>query len=259
MAKAPSSESLTKSSHYFFSPHDLTRVTDPGHRLYDPSVLEPADPELVESVEAHGVRIPLLVVREAGEVLIEDGRGRHAAALVVWDRQAKARVPVEQRISIPCIYDKTPSEAITGMIVANEHRRKRGVEYYAERVKHLTAQGKTDLQIAKIFSKDVSTIRAWRDILSASPEARQALRDGTARVKDVAAEGRAAQTGKTPRPKRPGKPGERKQWPVSRIRAAYAALPETAKLERQILAVILGEAEPPPGSHIHTVALATKP
>jgi len=135
--------------------------TDHGleHDLYDERVGEALTEEFVNSVDAHGVDTPILIVKLDDVATVIAGRKRVRAARVVNARRKKAGEPP---IKVDCKLKRaTGSGLLAAMITENEARTDDGLLTKIEKLKRLMNRGVSVEDAAVHFSVSVTTVKGW--------------------------------------------------------------------------------------------------
>jgi ParB-like chromosome segregation protein Spo0J len=135
--------------------------TDDGdnHDLYDERVGEPLTEEFVNSIDAHGVDTPILIVKLDDVATVIAGRKRVRAARIVNARRKKRG---ESPIKIDCKLKRTSgSGLLAAMITENEARTDDGLLTKIEKLKRLMSRGVSPEDAAIHFSVGVSTVKGW--------------------------------------------------------------------------------------------------
>jgi ParB family chromosome partitioning protein len=147
----------------------------PSHDLYDERVAEPLTEEFINSIDAHGVDTPVLIVKLDDEATVIAGRKRVRAARVVNARRKKRGEPP---IKIDCKLKRVSgSGLLAAMITENEARTNDGFLTKLEKLKRLMNRGVSPEDAAIHFSTSVSTIKgmlAFED--NATAETKAAVR-----------------------------------------------------------------------------------
>lgn len=121
--------------------------TDDGvtHPLYDERIRLPLDESMVESIMTHGVKVPILVVKDGDAVVVVDGRQRVRHA-----REAAKRK--RATVTVKAILEKGSFEdqALIG-VLTNEQRQADSYAVRAIKAKRLMALGKTPKEVALAF------------------------------------------------------------------------------------------------------------
>ena len=130
-----------------------------GHDLYDERVAEPLTEEFVNSIDAHGVDTPILIVKLGDVATVIAGRKRVRAARIVNLRRKKRGEPP---IKIDCKLKRTSgSGLLAAMITENEARTNDGLLTKIEKLKRLMSRGVSPEDAAIHFSVSASTVKGW--------------------------------------------------------------------------------------------------
>jgi ParB family transcriptional regulator, chromosome partitioning protein len=153
--------------------------TDHGaeHDLYDERVGEPLTEEFVNSVDAHGVDTPILIVKLDDVATVVAGRKRVRAARVVNARRKKRGEPP---IKIDCKLKRASGAGLlAAMITENEARTDDSVLTKIEKLKRLMNRGVSVEDAAVHFSVSVKVVRGWLALEdTATAETKAAVRAG---------------------------------------------------------------------------------
>lgn len=156
--------------------------TDDGetHELFDERVGEALTEEFVNSIDAHGVDTPILIVKLNDVATVVAGRKRVRAARIVNGRRKKRGEPM---IKIDCKLKRVSGTGLlAAMITENEARTDDGLLTKIDKLKRLMSRGVNEEDAAIHFSVGLPTIRGWL-----------AFEDNaTAQTKDAARKGRLA-------------------------------------------------------------------
>ena len=137
----------------------LDTVDGPEHDLYDERVGEPLTEEFVNSVDAHGVDTPILIVKIDDVAVVIAGRKRVRAARVVCARRKKAGEPP---IKVDCKLKRVSgSGLLAAMITENEARTDDKILTKIEKLKRLMNRGVSPEDAAIHFGQKVGTINGW--------------------------------------------------------------------------------------------------
>ena len=135
--------------------------TDDGeaHDLYDERVSEPLTEEFVNSIDAHGVDTPILIVKLGDVATVIAGRKRVRAARVVNARRKKRGEPP---IKVDCKLKRASGSALlAAMITENEARTDDGLLTKIEKLKRLMNRGVSIEDAAIHFSVGVAAVKGW--------------------------------------------------------------------------------------------------
>jgi ParB family chromosome partitioning protein len=148
------------------------------HELYDERVDDNLTDTFINSIDAHGVDTPILIVKLNDQAVVVDGRQRVRAARLVNARRASHGEP---RIKIDCkLIRVSGAGLLAAMIAANEGRTDDGLFTKIEKLKRLLGRGVSEADAAVHFCVGVATVKGWL-----------AFEDhATAQTKDAARKGR---------------------------------------------------------------------
>jgi ParB-like chromosome segregation protein Spo0J len=153
--------------------------TDDGkdHDLYDERVGEALTEEFINSVDAHGVLEPVLIVKIDGVPMVVAGRKRIRAARVVNVRRKKRGEPM---IKIDCKHNRlSGSGLLAAMITENEVRTDDSVLTKIEKLKRLMNRGVSEGDAAVHFGVSLKVIKGWLAFEdNATAETKAAVRAG---------------------------------------------------------------------------------
>ncbi len=131
----------------------------PEHDLYDERVREALTAEFVNSIDAHGVDTPILIVKLDDVATVIAGRKRVRAARIVNARRKKRGEPP---IKIDCKLKRTSGAGLlAAMITENEARTDDGLLTKIEKLKRLMSRGVSPEDAAIHFSVGVATVKGW--------------------------------------------------------------------------------------------------
>jgi len=172
-----STKDENKSSYYWYFPEEIERITDPRDPLFDPRVLLPADPGLVDSILEHGVQEPIAIVRRGAKLFLADGRRRHAAVEEANRRLKRAGNDKDSLIRLPCLHVRgvKPEDA---MVIRHSHRLDESTIERAMKAEAMRARGYDDEQIASKHGKSVATIELWKHAMRAPHDAIEKCKSG---------------------------------------------------------------------------------
>jgi len=131
----------------------------PTHDLYDERVSEPLTEEFVNSIDAHGVDTPILIVKLGDVATVIAGRKRVRAARIVNVRRKKRGEPP---IKVDCKLKRASGAGLlAAMITENEARTDDGLLTKIEKLKRLMSRGVSPEDAAIHFSVGVATVKGW--------------------------------------------------------------------------------------------------
>lgn len=131
----------------------------PDHDLYDERVGEALTEEFVNSIDAHGVDTPVLIVKLGDVATVIAGRKRVRAARAVNLRRKKRGEPP---IKVDCKLKRVSGSALlAAMITENEARTNDGLLTKIEKLKRLMGRGVSPEDAAIHFSVSASTVKGW--------------------------------------------------------------------------------------------------
>jgi len=131
----------------------------PDHDLYDERVDEALTEEFINSIDAHGVDTPILIVKLDNVATVIAGRKRVRAARIVNGRRKKRGEPP---IKIDCKLKRTSGVGLlAAMITENEARTNDGLLVKIEKLKRLLSRGVSPEDAAVHFSVGINTIKNW--------------------------------------------------------------------------------------------------
>lgn len=146
------------------------------HPLFDTRIHLPVDENLVRNIMVYGVLLPVLVRREAGALLVVDGRQRVRAA-----REASRRLRESGfvAVSVPIKEQRGADGFVAGVMVsANEIRRNdEALDKAAKAVRLLALTNDIDA-VCQAFGRSETTIRNWLSVMEADPVVHTAIRAG---------------------------------------------------------------------------------
>lgn len=144
------------------------------HPLWDERIKLEVNQDLVKSILAYGVRVPVLVREEDGKLLVVDGRQRVRAA-----REAGLIDPgMAPRVSY-VLQQGDDNKIASVMVLTNELRVDDAIIAKARKAVRLFERlGDVD-EVALIMGKTSVTIRNWLSLLKAHPDVLAAVENGT--------------------------------------------------------------------------------
>lgn len=161
---------------YRIDPERLIIVSDPLHRLHDPSSPTVAPASLVASIDAHGVLVPGRVVTDGDRLLVEDGRTRVLAAREVNKLRASRGEPP---ILFPYVLDDgSDTEQAERVDEINHQRRDHSPVETAAKVSRWRSRGYTDDKIAGLLNIPARAVDTYHAINRVAPQVRAAIADG---------------------------------------------------------------------------------
>lgn len=170
---------------WLLDPRDLTRVTDPKHVLYDPTVHDKPPGWLVAAIRKKYDRTQAILVRKNGQkdgrdvLEIVDGRSKHAAALIVADEMEEAAGP-DARLRVPVIIAAAKEEVEYAEIMLRTRYLKKKIDVItmADQVfDYMDKFGRSEEEAASIFKLTTKTISNYRVLVQLASEVKQAVRD----------------------------------------------------------------------------------
>ncbi len=176
MATLPDKFKATKGDYFWVYPESLTRVTDKSHPLYDKRVEYSFDEAWVLAAMNGGMPDPLFCQREGENLLIAEGRQRHAATVEANKRLKKAG---RELIKVPVIVKKGDEAFMLGlMISSNMLRKENTIADNADLAQRYLATGKSRKEASIVFGVSDQTIANWQDYLELAPATKKAIDDG---------------------------------------------------------------------------------
>lgn len=145
-----------------------------AHPLWDERIKLSVKEELVASILAYGVRVPVLVREEDGKLFVVDGRQRVRAA-----REAGVRDPGAPP-KVPYILQHGDDNRMSSvMVLTNEQRVDDPIITKARKAVRLFERlGDVD-EVAIIMGRTSVTIRNWLSLMKAHPDVLAAVEQGT--------------------------------------------------------------------------------
>jgi ParB family transcriptional regulator, chromosome partitioning protein len=180
-----------------FDPEDLAIELDPTKPLYQRRGTEPAIDEMVASIKARGVIVPIIIVRgEKDRPYVAAGARRTIAARAA-NKELKAEgLPPKL---IPAVFrDEKGAEGISLKIIENAMRRDLPLTAKAEEARLAITAGYSEAQVAEWFGVSASTIKNWAEVPHLHASVQKALDAGTVRLVEAIRE-----VGKLPKGEQP--------------------------------------------------------
>lgn len=147
------------------------------HDLYDERVAQPLTEEFVNSIDAHGVDTPILIVNFQGVAAVVAGRKRVRAARIVNVRRKKRGEPpikVDAKLK-----RASGSGLLAAMITENEVRTDDDVLTKIAKLKRVMARGVSPEDAAIHFGVGLPTVKGWLAFEdNATTETKTAARTG---------------------------------------------------------------------------------
>lgn len=147
---------VTRGQTFVYAPEDIVMITDPGHELYEPSVLREPSEEFIASVMEFGVLEPVIVRRNGtkadGTAVVElvDGRMRIKAARIANKRRlAVGKDPIFVEAKLVRGLKNGRAESV--MIHLNTQRRVEDLVTMAELLRRYLAHGHTEAEARVAF------------------------------------------------------------------------------------------------------------
>lgn len=160
---------------FMVAPEKLKLITDKTHPLFDPSVLEDADPDLAASLALDG-NIEEIEVRKDGDTLeVVNGRRRVKAALSVNQNQRKGLEPMLLRVRV--VDAGSDADFIRLSLAANLHKDAKP-STKAQRLLHYIKFGGTEAEAAIAMGCSPATIQNRMALLRCSKLVIEAVDDG---------------------------------------------------------------------------------
>lgn len=178
---------------WLVDPRDLTRITDPNHPLYDPTVHDPAPAWLVNAIRKGYDRTQVIIVRKNGQkdgkdvLEIVDGRSRHISSLIVAAEMEESFGP-EGRLRVPVVLATVKNDVdLAGIMIRTRYLKKRvDVITQAEQVfDYMDKFGRDEEESAAIFKLTPKTIRNYRTLVQLCPVVKDAVRKGQLAAHDA--------------------------------------------------------------------------
>jgi ParB family chromosome partitioning protein len=161
-----------------FDPDEVHLITDKSHKLYDPRVEDPVDPDLVASILFKGVVEAIIVWKdpELGKSFVIDGKHRVKAAREA-NRILKKRG--EQPKLIQATVTRGTVSAVFGtMVLANEGRTAPTPSQRAKLAERLLAEGYDESQVAVLLHCSKAALKNYLALLSCTSVVRFAVESG---------------------------------------------------------------------------------
>lgn len=173
-------------------PEDLTIVgidcpVEDFPELADDRIHDELDPNDIQSVRDHGVRIPIEIRRLRGDNRNFVSYGRHR---VRWAREANKDLKGNMRIKVPCLIAEAGSDPLTASVIENGKKKLLTPLQCARLAQRMRARRHTEQEIASAFGVTVQAVAGWTKLLEAGIEALDAVETGevtTEAAKAVAA------------------------------------------------------------------------
>jgi len=153
---------------FSLDPDEVTLLTDPGQKGYDPRVTYPLDEEMVQSIMRHGVIIPIVVKRDGNRILPVDGRQR-----VLHAREANKRLIDQglQPVRIQAVFRQGEDQRLfLASLAANTFRRQDRVYVMALKAAQALNYGSTADEVAKELRVTTATVENYLKLLQLHPK-----------------------------------------------------------------------------------------
>jgi ParB-like chromosome segregation protein Spo0J len=163
-----SSEKITRDSTYYIATQDIKIDSENNGRHVLPDIAW-----LVESIETNGQRVPCIVRKDGLRAVMVDGHNRWRAICEINKKRK-----VADRLKVRCEYFRgNEVDALEAGYIANRHNPLQPVDqgYFVARMLRF---GKTIEQIAEICREDVAWCNKRLELVSLTPEARDAVSKG---------------------------------------------------------------------------------
>lgn len=162
---------------YRIDPERPIIVSDPAHRLHDPSSPTVAPEWMIASVDKDGVLVPGRMVTDGNDLLIADGRTRLLAAREANKRRAARGEPM---ILFPYVLDDGSDEQQAERVdKINHHRRMHSPIELAEKIAKWKARGYSNEQIVELLPDvPLSAVDRYHAVNRVDPKVRTAIANG---------------------------------------------------------------------------------
>lgn len=150
-----------------------------------PRADEPIEEDFIDDVRRNGVRVAVDVYKDGNTVVMLDGRRRVRAARMVRDEQAKAKVPLDQRITVRVnIRSGDPIHLFTHN-VGSENRKPRSAMQRASLMLHAKNHGVTEDAIAQMFGVTAQVVKYTLKLHDLAADVQRAVDSGTLPVREA--------------------------------------------------------------------------
>lgn len=174
----------TRLNAFGLDPDTIILVEDAESALYDERTEIPLSPELIKSIQAHGVLEPVLVRKNGNRVECIDGRQRVKAAREVNRRLKAEGAPT---IKVPAMVKRGEDHEVFAMMVtANENRIDDDPITKAKKAQRFLDMGRNTKEAAVHFGVTEGTLKSWVRLLDCAPEVRKAVAQGKLGATDAA-------------------------------------------------------------------------
>jgi ParB family chromosome partitioning protein len=147
-----------------------------AHPLYDQRAFLETDEALIKNIMAYGVQVPVIVRREAGQIVVVDGRQRVKASREAAKRQSEAG---SFAVKVPVMEAQGDDKRLVGIMnLTNENRTPTEMLEKCFNAVRMRDMGADVDEIAITFGRSKTTIKGWFDLASASPKIHAALKSG---------------------------------------------------------------------------------
>ena len=143
--------------------------------LSDDRIHDPLDPEMVQSVRDHGVRIPIEIRRLRGDTRNFVSYGRHR---VRWAREVNKNLKGKMRILVPCLIAEVGSDPLTAAIIENAPKKALTPLQCARLAQRMRERKRPEREIASAFGVSTATLAGWAKLTDAGDEALNAVEAG---------------------------------------------------------------------------------
>lgn len=170
---------------FLIEPEKLVIVTDEKHPLYDERIKLPIDENLVLSIMAHGVKLPVIGRKNGDAIEVVDGRQRVRAAVEANKRLLKR---ADEQVRVKLHLERGSDADVFGVtVLANEFRHGDDMLTKAKKASRLIAMGKSDAEVVTLYGITTQTLSAWLRLLEAAPSVQKAVASGEVSASAAAA------------------------------------------------------------------------
>jgi len=143
--------------------------------------------EYVNDIRLSGkVDEPIDVVRDGDRVVVLDGRRSTRAARMVWAEQAKAGVPVAERVTVRVLIRRGTAEDLFRFNV-DSHKKKPLTPMQRARMilKHFSCTGEDMKKTAEAFGVTTQTIKNMSSLIDLAPDVQRAVDKGELPIREA--------------------------------------------------------------------------
>lgn len=158
------------------APPSAFTIAEAGHYLHDPRSPEVPPAWLVDSIREDGLLVNIVVKREGDRLMVDDGRTRVRAGLIVEAERKKAGEPPP--MFRYALLDGSEEKAERAMHVTNAYRRVIGPASKAETIATYRGKSWPDDKIASLIAEPASNVDKLAAVNDCCPTVRALMEAG---------------------------------------------------------------------------------